>query len=203
MMEADGARQFLPIMVEQHVLFVAISMLLIVMPLLLAVAGLGFFQMTRFAGTWTWIALFAFLGGASLIIYRGAIWLAVSTVLAPAYNAAADASQSNLAAVGDTLERFALVADMVGGVLVAGIGAPLFSVAAVRDALIQRWVGWLGLMVAVLGGWMTLLTPFSELAGLVSFVGFVGFWIWMAAMGAAVWKTTSADRLAVERTPAA
>ena len=79
--------------------------------------------------------MFGFVGGALLIVYRGAIWLAVASVLAPAYVDAAESTRMTLAIVGATLERFAFVADMVGGVLVAGIGVPLFSLAVLRTGL--------------------------------------------------------------------
>jgi len=39
------------------------------------------------------------------------------------------------------------------------------------------------------GGWLTLLSPVAEVFELVTFIGFVGFWVWMAAMGVAVWRT--------------
>ena len=46
---------------------------------------------------------------------------------------------------------------VAGGVLVAGMGVLLFSLAILRTTVAPKWVAWLSFPVALLGGWFTLL----------------------------------------------
>lgn len=188
LMEASDATQALPALAEHSTVAAVAAWLLVVLPLLLAVAGLSFFYALRRTGSLMWIAMAAFVGGAFLIIYRGFVWLAVIYELAPAYVAAPEGTKSALAVVGDTLEMFAFMADLIGAALVAGIGVLLFSLALSRSAIAPRWVGRLGIFAAISGGWGTLLGPASEVFELISLVGALAFWIWMAAMGVAIWR---------------
>jgi hypothetical protein len=184
--ETDDAAAVLPMLAEHQASAATAAWLLAILPLLLAVSGVSFFHAQ--AGSLLWVALLAFVGGSFLIIYRGFVWLALTYELAPAYVDAGEAARTTLAIVGDTLERFAFGADLVGGVLIAGIGVPLFSIAVLRTALSSRWIAWLGFVVAVLGGWLTILGPVAEAFETLTFLGFAGFWVWMAAMGVAVWR---------------
>lgn len=187
-MDAEGATEVLPVLAEHPIIAATTAWLLVLLPILLIVAGLSFFQALRQVGSMMWIAVAAFVGGAFLIIYRGFVWVAMSYELAPAFVAASEDTKDALAVVGDTLERFAFMADMVGGVLIVGIGVLLFSLAIPHTSVAPRWVARLGVFVAVAGGWFTLLAPVAEVFELINFVGFVAFWVWMVAMGLAVWR---------------
>ena len=59
---------------------------------------------------------------------------------------------------------------------------PLFAYATLRLRAVPRWVAWLGLGTALFGGWLGLVGIFIPAVD-VSFLGFVGFFVWMAAMG--------------------
>jgi hypothetical protein len=186
--EAEDAAEVLPILAEHQASAAIAAWLLVLLPMLLAIAGMSFFQVLRQAGSLMWVAALAFVGGSLLIIYRGLIWLALTYELAPAYVSADEVSRRTLAIVGDTLERFAFGADLVGGVAIAGIGVPLFSIAILRTAISPRWIAWLGFVVALLGGWFTVLGQVDAVFEMLSFIGFVGFWVWMAAMGVVLWR---------------
>lgn len=186
--QAQGAAQFLPILAREKDVGVGVSTLFIIMPLLVAVAGLGFFQMLRRAGSITWLALFCFVGGGLAIIYRGFTWLAMTLELAPAYVKADAAGKETLAAVGNTLHVFALGADMVGAVLIGGLGALIFSIVMLRQGIGPRWLAWLGIAAAFVGGWLTLLNRVSVTAGQIGNIGDVGFFVWMAGVGILTWR---------------
>ena len=189
LLDAETASEFLPLLAEDKGVIVAGSVLLTVAPLLVAVAGMGIFHMLRGAGSLMWIALFGFVGGGLAILYRPFVWIAMALELAPAYVEADPEAKSTLAAVGDTFETFALGADMVGAVLVAGIGVLLFSIAILQTGVVARWVGWLGIVIAFFDGWLTLLIPVSEVFEVITFVLFPGFWIWMIAVGVTALRT--------------
>lgn len=170
-------------MTEHQEIAAGIGWLLVLAPMLLAIVGLGLFLAVRESGPWMWVALMAFSGGGFLIVYRGAVYVALAYKLAPAYVAASESSQSTLAGVADTLIVFASVADYVGAALIAGTGLPIFSYGILQTKFASKWVAWLGFFAAVVGGWLTLLGPISELIQMVSFIGFVAFIVWLIVMG--------------------
>ena len=189
LLDAEDAAEILPIMEEDQTLVAAAGWLLVLAPILLAVAGLSFFQALRQAGPLLWVALLSFVGGSLLILSRSFIWLAMTYKLAPAYVDAAEGTKSTLAIVGDTLVSFGFMAELVaGGVLIGGIGVLLFSLAILRTTVAPKWVAWLGFPVALLGGWFTLLGPVAEVFEIIEFIGFLGFWVWMVALGVALWR---------------
>ena len=188
MMEAEGATELLPILAEQSTHATMAAWLLILLPVLLAVAGLSFFHALREVGSLMWVAMAAFVGGAFLLIYRPFVWLAVIHELAPAYVAASEGTKEALAVVGDTLNRFAYMGDLVGPVLVVGIGVLLFSLTIPRTSLAPRWVAWIGVFAAIVGGWLPLLVPVASVLEPISLLGIVAWWVWMVAMGVTVWR---------------
>jgi hypothetical protein len=81
----------------------------------------------------------------------------------------------------------------MGGILVAGIGVPLFSAAILRTKRAPGWTAWLGFAIALTAGWFTLLIPVAGVFGVVTLVGFVGFWIWMVRLGVVLWRSPRLD----------
>jgi hypothetical protein len=188
-LSANGAVEFLPILDANKSLAAAASILFIVMPLLLAVAGMALFLMLDRRESIAWLVVFGFVGGGLSILYRGFIWLAMTLELAPAYVHADASQQTSLAAVGNTLQVFSFGADMVGAVLVAGIGVLICSVLMLRQGIGPRWLGWLGIAAALVGGWLTLLTKNSEVAAAISGIGDLAWVLWIAAAGVIAWRT--------------
>ncbi len=156
-MDAANSTDALPLMAEHRTRAVIAGWLLVAAPVFLAVAGLGFLEAFRPAGSMMWAAALGFIGGSFLALVRNTIWLAMAYELAPAYANATEGVQSVLAAVGDTLLAFGfMIGDLVGGFLVGGVGVLLFSAGMLRSRLAPRWVAWLGFVVALTGGWLTL-----------------------------------------------
>ena len=83
--EAQGADEILPLLDEHQAAAATAAWILVVAPLLVAVAGLAIFRALRDAGTLMWVAVLAFSGGTLLIIYRGLVFVAMTEELAPAY----------------------------------------------------------------------------------------------------------------------
>jgi hypothetical protein len=54
-----------------------------------------------------------------------------------------------------------------------------------------RWIGWLGLLVGALAGWLGLLRPASSVISAISSIGFVGFFVFMLSMGIALFRRRS------------
>ena len=95
-LDAEGAAELLPIMEEDQTLVAIVAWLFVLAPILVAVAGLGFFHALRQAGPLMWIALVTFSGGGLLIVYRGSVFVAMTYELAPAYVAASEGTRARL-----------------------------------------------------------------------------------------------------------
>ena len=80
------------------------------------------------------------------------------------------------------------MAELVLGALIGGLGTLLFSLAILQTNVAPRWVAWLGVAAAILGGLLTLLAPASEVFELINFLGAIGFWVWVLAMGVVLWR---------------
>jgi len=59
-------------------------------------------------------------------------------------------------------------------------------VAILRTRALPRWIGWLGILVGVLAGWLGLLSPASGVIEGISSIGFIGFFVFMLSMGLAI-----------------
>ena len=73
-----------------------------------------------------------------------------------------------------------------GDILVWGVTTPLFAIGILRTKAVARWIGWVGLVAAVFGGWLGVLSPVSSLVEGVSTIGFVAFFLFMASLGVAL-----------------
>ena len=63
---------------------------------------------------------------------------------------------------------------------------PLYAIAILKTSALPRWIGWLGLVVAVFAGWLGLLAPASDVVEGLTSIGFLGFFVFMASMGIAI-----------------
>ena len=188
LLDAENAAEALPILEEEKEVAATVLWLFVLGPVLAIAAALGFFQALRGAGDLIWIAAVVFVVGAFLVVARSVIELAVVYELAPAYVEADASTKSALEVVGDTLESARVIAGAVSDALNFGIGVLLFSLAILGTAVVPKWVGWLGIVVAVLAGWLSLLGPAISVFEVIGLVGFIGFWVWMIAMGVSLWR---------------
>jgi hypothetical protein len=205
---ADGGSEFLPLLDANRTLGAAISIMFVVMPLLLLVAGMGLFLLVSRGEPMAWLGAVGFVGGGLLIMYRGFVWLAMTLELAPAYVHADATEQASLAAVGDTLKAFSSGATLFGAVLIAGIGMLIYSVLMYRQGIGPRWLAWLGIFAALVGGWLTLLTKSSDVAAAISGIGNVAAFLWIGAVGLMAWRSPAplapaSDRAQPRRDPQA
>jgi hypothetical protein len=86
----------------------------------------------------------------------------------------------------DTFAATALVINSGGNFLGWGVVIPLYAVAILTTRVLPRWIGWLGLAVGFLGGWLAQLGWASELISGISSLGFIGFFVFMLSMGIAL-----------------
>ena len=78
-----------------------------------------------------------------------------------------------------------------GNFLNFGVVVPLYAVAILTTRVLQRWIGWLGLLVGALAGWLGLLSPASSVIASISNIGFLGFFVFMLTMGIALLRRRS------------
>ena len=124
--------------------------------------------------------------GGTLVTVSHLIPISMAYELVPAYSDADPAGQATLAATFDTFAATALVTNSAGNFLGWGVAVPMFAVAILRTGALPRWIGWLGILVGVLAGWLGLLSPASGVIEGISSIGFIGFFVFMLAIGVAI-----------------
>jgi hypothetical protein len=167
-------------------LFVAGAWLIVFGGLLGVVAILGFYDALRDAGQVLIVAPVVGAVGLTLVTISHAVPISMAYELAPGYTEASGAAQSSLAVTSDTLASICLVTNYVGDALLWGVMVPLYAFAILRTSVVPRWIGWLGLVVAVFAGWLGLLGPASSIIQGVTTIGFLGFFVFMASFGIAL-----------------
>jgi hypothetical protein len=63
---------------------------------------------------------------------------------------------------------------------------PLYAIAILKTSVVPRWIGWVGMVSAVFGGWLGLLAPASSVIEGLSSIGFLAFFVFLASMGVAL-----------------
>ena len=167
-------------------LFFAGAWLVILGGMLGLVAFLGFYEVLRQASPL--MILGPILGAVGLVfvtISHG-LPIAMGYELVPGYVGASDAAQESIRVTTDTLAATALVFNYIGDALVWAVVVPMYAWASLKLQAVPRWIGWLGLFTGFFAGVLGLLSPASSLIDGLTFVGFVGFFVWMAAMGVAI-----------------
>ena len=183
--DADGAAEFLTAAHNSNRAVAGALWLFVLGPLLAVMAVLGLYQAVRGQEGLVRVAAVFFLLGIPLVISRVFLDLGVVYELAPAYviSAANSPTSSSLLVVADTIKAIGILASLVGNVLFLGIGVLLFSVAVIRTSVVPRWIGWLGVLAALVGGWLPLLGPAFSV---IEFIGLIGFFLsigWMISIG--------------------
>ncbi len=181
-------------------LFFVGAWLIILMGFLGIVAFVGFYDVLRGAGTVMVLAPVLGVVGLTLVTVSHLLPISMAYQLVPAYLDADPAGQATLAATFDTFAATALVTNSAGNFLGWGVAVPMFAAAILRTRALPRWIGWLGLVVGVLAGWLGLLSPASGVIEGISGIGFIGFFVFMVSMGVAILRM---PRTVEERTAAA
>jgi hypothetical protein len=150
------------------------------------VALVGFYDVLRDAGKVMVLAPILGTVGLTLVTLSHLVPISMAYELVPAYSDADPAGQATLAATFDTFASTALVTNSAGNFLGWGVAVPMFAVAILRTRALPRWIGWLGLLVGVLAGWLGLLSPASGVIEGISSIGFIGFIVFMLSMGVAI-----------------
>jgi hypothetical protein len=160
--------------------------------LLGAVALIGFYDALRSAGPVLILAPILGAIGLTLVTISHLIPIGMAYELVPGYVDAEAATRSSLAVTTDTLAILSLAVNYTGNALGWGVAVPLFAFAILKTSVVPRWIGWLGFVVAVFGGWLGLLGPASSVIEEITVIGFLGFFVWMASMGVALLRCRAA-----------
>ena len=104
---------------------------------------------------------------------------------------ATGSTRASLETTTQTLVSVSLVLNYVGDVILWGVVVPIYAVAILKTRVVARWIGWLGLFVAAVAGWLGALSPASGVIDGITFVGFVAFFLWMLVLGIALLRLPS------------
>ena len=167
-------------------LFFAGAWLVILGGVLGLVAFLGFYEVLREASPLMILAPILGAVGLVLVTISHALPIAMAYELVPGYVASSGAARDSLGVTTDTLAATALIFNYIGDVLVWAVVVPMYAWATLKLGSVPRWIAWLGLFTGVVAGGLGLLSPASSVIDGITFIGFVGFFVWMAAMGVAL-----------------
>ena len=150
------------------------------------IAIVGFYFALREAGEVMLLA--PILGGVAmgLVQVSHLIPIAMGYELAPGYQDATGAAQASLATTAGTFASVAHVLNYAGDAVLWGVVTPLVGWAILVTRVVRRWIGWLGLVTAFFAGWLGLFSPASSVIDGLTFIGFVGFFVFNAALGVAL-----------------
>jgi Domain of unknown function (DUF4386) len=167
-------------------LFFAGAWLIVLGGLVGLLALVGFYNALRDAGPVLVLAPIAAAVGLSLVTISHLIPIAMAYELVPGYTDGDAATKASLLVTADTLGMLSLVTNHMGDLLLWGFAIPLYAWAILTTRVIPRWIGWLGIVVAVFAGWLSLLGPLWSVFEGLSVIGFLGFFLFMASMGVAL-----------------
>src|SRR4051812_14835963 len=147
------------------------------------VAIVGFWEALRDAHPLVILGPILIIPAFTIVQISHLIPLGLAYEFVPAYVKADAAQQATLAVEFHTWTSVALVLNYAGDVLIWGVVVPLYAWAALKTGAVARWIGWLGVFVAVFAGWLGLFAPLSGVIDGLPFFGFAGFFVWIAARG--------------------
>ena len=165
------------------------------------VAIVGFYFALRDAGPVMLLAPVLGGVGMGLVQVSHLIPIAMGYELAPGYEKATGAAQDSLATTAGTFAAVAHVLNYSGDALLWGVVVPVVAWAILVTRAVPRWIGWLGFVTAFFAGWLGLFSPASSIIDGLTFIGFVGFFVFNAALGIALLRRRSPP--GEELTPAA
>jgi hypothetical protein len=147
------------------------------------VALVGFYDALRRVGAWLILAPILGSVALTLVTISHLIPIALAYELVPGYTAGDAATKASLATTADTFAALALVVNYTGDVVLWGVVVPMYAVAILKTHVTARWIGWLGIGVGVFAGLGDALSPASSVIEAITFVGFIAFFVWNAALG--------------------
>ena len=151
-------------------------------PLLLSMgATMGIYQALRQAGPLLWIAVVASITGALFVIAQRLVVLSVASELAPAYAAASEAVRPSLEVMATTLMQIGTLSEALADHAIRPAATALFAVAILRTSVMPKWLGWLGLAVALLR-FQGLFEPASDVFRFLGYPGFALAGVWILAI---------------------
>lgn len=131
------------------------------------------------------------IAGITLVTISHLIPIAMAYELVPDVVDATGSTRASLETTTQTLVSVSLVLNYVGDVILWGVVVPIYAVAILKTRVVARWIGWLGLFVAAVAGWLGALSPASGVIDGITFVGFVAFFLWMLVLGIALLRLPS------------
>jgi hypothetical protein len=160
------------------------------------VALLGFYSALREAAPA--MILVPILGavGFGLVTVSHLIPISMGYELVPDYFEATGAAQSSLGTTAGTLASLAHATNYAGDALLWGVVTPLVAWGILATRIVSRWIGWVGLVAAFFAGWLGLVAPASSVIEGVTFIGFVAFFVFTAALGVALLRRRPHERSA-------
>jgi hypothetical protein len=167
-------------------LFFAGAWLVILGGILGLVAFIGFYVVMREASQVMILAPILGAVGLVFVTISHALPIAMGYELVPGYVDASGAAQESLRVTTNTLAATALAFNYIGDALVWAVVVPLYAWASLKLQVVPKWISWLGLFTGLFAGVLGLFSPASSFIDGITFIGFVGFFIWMAAMGIAL-----------------
>jgi hypothetical protein len=145
---------------------------------MLGLVGLiGFYDALRRAGEWLILAPVLAVASLTLVTISHLLPIAMAYELVPNFKASE-------ADTFDTFASLAQVLNYTGDVILWGVVVPMYALAILKTGFLRRWIGWLAIVVGIFAGIGEALSPASSVIEGLTFIGFVAFFVWMAAMGA-------------------
>jgi hypothetical protein len=158
------------------------------------VALVGFYEPLKEAHGALIVAPVLATVGMVFVTISHSVPIALSYELVPAYVDATGPAKEAIAANFDMWAVTCLVFNYIGDVPVWGIVVPLYAWASLKTRAVPRWIGWLGLATGVFAGLLGALSPLSSVIDGVTFVGFLGFFVWITSMGVVLLRGPGAGR---------
>ena len=155
------------------------------------VAFLGFYDAVRDAGPIAVLAPVAGAVGLVLVTISHATPIALAVQFGPDFAKADAATKATLATEFDTWAQFCLLMNYFGDVLAWGVTVPIFAFAILTTRVVPRWIGWVGLVSAVFGGWLGIFAPLSSVIEGITTIGFFAFFVFLLAFGIALLRRGS------------
>lgn len=182
---ADGLEWIADVQDASDLFFVG-GWLIILTTLVGTVALVGFYDVLKGAGPVMILAPIVGAIGLTLVTISHLIPIALAYEFVPGYVDASEATQASLSVTFDTFANLSLILNYVGNALGWGVAVPLYAVAILKTSALPRWIGWLGLVVAVFAGWLGLIAPASSVIEGITTIGFIAFFAFMLSIGIAI-----------------